>query len=65
LNISFEENTVKEIIIQNAAGHEVYRIEANQHIHHMDIATFPAGIYLCLVVDTNSTITSKRFVKVD
>ena len=65
LSLSFEENVAVEVIIHNAAGHEMLRVKVDNEIYHFDTSSFPAGMYLCSIATKEGTTKStKRFVKV-
>ena len=65
LNIESGEIEIKEIIIQNAGGHELIRKTISNNQKRLDTSSFPASMYFVKVVGTNNQIFVKRFIKFD
>lgn len=62
LNINIDSNQ-HTVAILNAAGNEVLRLKQTDSSNQIDISGFPAGVYVCQVVDKNGNVMVKKFVK--
>lgn len=66
VSISLKNNQqIKELIIVNNAGHEVFRQKNQTDNFTMDVASFPAGMYYLKVWTTNQEYLVNKFVKTD
>jgi hypothetical protein len=58
--LTIEGISIKQIVIYNAVGQMVEKINCDENIININIEAFPAGIYLLNITDEKGHIVTKK-----